>query len=556
MKEINSVKINNVDYAVGLEWEELHLNSKKEFSLKLKETAKSKNKEYGCVIKKENGAIQIGFAKANNKGLISIAAILSKELNDTLFIKKINNTDNWICYIDSNGLIIDRKEGIFSDQVLFEMIDEIQLTGSISITCSKEDQESLFSDGFEYATFTNIYIEDILERNKKTIDDSINLIVKKSNLKSKLITAAILSVVIGGTSYYIFTDSQEYQDIVNQELSSPLEMKDVKFKKMIKENQEKLSLKLADNAGKKLLKEKIESNIYTKEEIHTYISNLYNLYPLYFYEWKLESIQFVKSEDNKDIKFSVIYKRIDDSIGYYNEIKEKSIELAKKNLKLYNIVAYPGDLGNNIIIVDHYFKKPLEIKQGESEQEQMAKLEKEIKDTEKQIIRIKDNISEVEYRISNEISFFDRKFGGVVSEAAEEIETNVSRGIKLYDKVMETYKKQNREDITIPESYYASKKIEFINLSQQNSYYQWRDDKQPYLLPPPPSDKKKLESFKAFAKVWKFNINSQDYATRGISSIKRAVELLNKTDISIYNISYKVENESWFIRAELYEKNE
>lgn len=555
MKEINSVKINNVDYAVGLEWEELHLNSKKDFSAKLKETAKSKNKEFGCVIKKDNGSIQIGFAKPNNKGLISIAAILSKELNDTLFIKKINNTDNWICYIDSNGLIIDRKEGIFSDQVLFEMIDEIQLTGSISITCSKEDQDSLFSDGFEYATFTNIYIEDILERNKKNIDDTINLIVKKSNLKSKLITSTIFVVFIGGASYYILTDSQEYKDIVNQELSSPLEMKESKFKKMIKENQEKLSLKLAENAGKKMLKEKIESNIYTKEEIHTYISSLYNLYPLYFYEWKLEGIQFIKSEDNKDIKFSVIYKRIDDSIGYYNEIKEKSIELAKKNLKLYDIIAYPGDLGNNIIIVDHYFKKPLEIKQGQSEQEQMAKLEKEIKDTEKQLVRIKDNISEIEYRVSNEISFFDRKFGSSVSEAAEEIETNVSKGIKLYDKVMETYQKQNQESITIPESYYASKKIEFINLSQQNSYYQWRDDKQPYLLPPAPSDKKKQENFKAFAKVWKFNINSQDYATRGISSIKRAVELLNKTDISIYNISYKVENESWFIRAELYEKN-
>lgn len=555
MKEINSVKINNVDYAVGLEWEELHLNSKKDFSAKLKETAKSKNKEFGCVIKKDNGSIQIGFAKPNNKGLISIAAILSKELNDTLFIKKINNTDNWICYIDSNGLIIDRKEGIFSDQVLFEMIDEIQLTGSISITCSKEDQDSLFSDGFEYATFTNIYIEDILERNKKNIDDTINLIVKKSNLKSKLITATIFVVFSGGASYYILTDSQEYKDIVNQELSSPLEMKESKFKKMLKENQEKLSLKLAENAGKKMLKEKIESNIYTKEEIHTYISSLYNLYPLYFYEWKLEGIQFIKSEDNKDIKFSVIYKRIDDSIGYYNEIKEKSIELAKKNLKLYDIIAYPGDLGNNIIIVDHYFKKPLEIKQGQSEQEQMAKLEKEIKDTEKQLVRIKDNISEIEYRVSNEISFFDRKFGSSVSEAAEEIETNVSKGIKLYDKVMETYQKQNQESITIPESYYASKKIEFINLSQQNSYYQWRDDKQPYLLPPAPSDKKKQENFKAFAKVWKFNINSQDYATRGISSIKRAVELLNKTDISIYNISYKVENESWFIRAELYEKN-
>lgn len=555
MKEINSVKINNIDYAVSLEWEELNINSKKDFAAKLKETAKLKNKEYGCVIKKDDGAIQVGFAKPNNKGLIAIAAILSKELSDTLFIKKINNSDNWVCYIDSNGLIIDRKEGIFSDQNLLEMVDEIQLTGNISITCSKEDQEVLFSEGFEYATFTNVYIEDIVERNKKTIDDTVNLIVKKSNLKTKLIPIVISTIIIGGVSYYVFTDSQEYLDIVNQEISAPLEMQEAKFKKIVKENQENLALKLAENTGKKMLKEKVESNIYTKEEIYLYINELYNLYPLYFHEWKLDTIQFIKSEDNKDIKFSVTYRRIDDSIGYYNEIKEKTIALAKNNLKLYDIVAYPGDLGNNIIILDHYFKKPFEIKQGDSEQEKMAKLDKEIKDTEKQIVKIRDNISEIEYRVSNELSFFDKKFSNIINESAEEIENNVSRGIKLYDKVMETYKKQNQEVINIPDSYYSSKKIEFINLSQQNSYYQWRDDKQAYLLPPPPKNNKKQDNFKAFAKVWKFNINSQGYSTQGISSIKRAVELLNKTDISIYNINYKIENESWFIRAELYEKN-
>lgn len=555
MKEINIVKINNIDYAVGLEWEELILSTKKDFSYKLKETARAKNKEYGCVIKKDNGSIQVGFAKPNNKGLVAIATILSKELNDTLFIKKINNTDNWVCYIDSNGLIIDRKEGIFSDQNLFEMIDEIQLTGNISITCSKEDEESLFANGFEYATFTNIYIEDIVERNRKTIDDTVSLIVKKSNLKSKLLTITVATVVSGAIGYYVFTDSQEYLDIINQEISAPLDLKDAEFKKIVKENQELIDLKLAENAGKKMLKEKIETNIYTKEEIYNYINEIYNLYPLYLHEWKLESIQFIKSADNRDIKFSVTYRRIDDSIGYYNEAREKSMALGKKHLKLYDLIAYPGDLENNVLILDHYFKKPLELEQGDSEEQKLAKMNKQIKDSEKQLSRIKDNISEVEYRISNEISYFDRKFGSSVIEAADEIETNVSRGLKIYDKIMKNYTNQNKEDIVIPDSYYSSKKIDFLNLVQQNSYYQWRDNKQPELLPPVPKEAKSRVNFKAFAKVWMFNISSQGYSTQGISSIKRVVELLNKTDISIYNINYKIENESWFVRAELYEKN-
>lgn len=556
MKDISTIKINDIDYAVGLEWEEITKGSShKNLEEKIRQKAKERNRELGCILKKEDGLIQIGFGKQNTKGLVSIAAIVSKEIKDALFVKKINNIDNWICYVDSKGLIIDRKEGVFSDNELLDIIDELQMISDLTVYCSEEDKNNLFREGFDNLNVLNISIEDIIERNKKTSDDTINLIVSKSNLKKNIITIGIISAILGGGYYFLFTDDQMYLDIVNQELSSPISQKEKQFNKTVKENQAKVEAVIARNAGKKMLLEKVETNIYSKEEIYKNIQKLYEVYPLYFFEWQLDNIQFVKSEDNKDIKFSVVYKRIEDSIGYYNEIKEKSLELANKSFKLYNVVAYPGDLANNIIIIDHYFKKPVEIKSGESEQEKIAKLEKEAKDAERQIKRIKDNISEIEYRISNETSFIDKKFGSAVEEAAEEIETNVTKAVKLYDNIIKKYKSQNQEEISIPDQYYSGKKSEFLNLAQQNSFYQWRDDKQPILLPPPPTDKAKQALYQPFVKVWKFNMNSQDYSTQGVPSISRAVDVLNRTDISIYNVNYKIENESWYIKGELYEKN-
>lgn len=90
---------------------------------------------------------------------------------------------------------------------------------------------------------------------------------------------------------------------------------------------------------------------------------------------------------------------------------------------------------------------------------------------------------------------------------------------------------------------------------QRNSFYVWRDEKQPQYLPPPPSDREKLENFKAFAKSWDFTMNSSSYSTQGVGSIERAVDLLDKTDISIYTVNYKIETETWYIKGELYEKN-
>lgn len=554
MKEIYSIPIDGIDYAVGLEWEEILITKSTNINNEIKSVAKRKNKDSGCKISTDS-KIQIGLSRPNTKNMPVAACFVSKALKDTLFVMKVNNIDNWVCYVNSEGLIVDGREGIFGREQLIDIIDELGILGTLKIACSEADKEEIFSeDSLDY-DFNIISIQEILGLNKKTSDDIVTLLVKEGSLISKLLYGAVICGIAGAGYYLFFTEDQLFVDIVNQELSLPLNAKEQAFDKVYKENQAKIEESIYQNSGKLMLREKVESNIYTKKEIYEHIKELYETYPLYFYEWEFDSIQFVKSDDNKDIKFSVIYRRIENSIGFYSEIKDKAIELAKSKFNLYNINAYPGDLDNNVIIIDHYFKKPAELKADQPELEIMNKLEADKKKAEKQIENIKSRITETEYRVGTELGFFARKFGSDVQDAADEIEGDVASGIKIYDGLIKSYKNSGQKEIVIPDSYYNGNKNDFVNMIQRNSFYVWRDEKQPQYLPPPPSDREKLENFKAFAKSWDFTMNSSSYSTQGVGSIERAVDLLDKTDISIYTVNYKIETETWYIKGELYEKN-
>jgi len=553
MKEIYNIPINGVDYAVGLEWEEIPISKNTNINAEIKSTAKRKGKDYGCKINTPN-KIQLGLARYNSKNMTVAACFISKSLKDTLFIKRIDNVDHWVCYVNSEGLIVDGKEGVFGREQLIDIIDELSILGPLIISCSEEDKLDIFREDEDSYEFNIIDFKDIVFDHKKVNDDIAALLVKESNILSKLIIGVVIAAIAGGTYYMLFTDDQAYLDIVNQELSAPLTAKEKAFNKMIKDNQTKLSADIYANSGKQMLKEKIESNIYSKQEIYDYMKNIYETYPLYFYEWEFDSIQFNKSADNRDIKFSVIYKRIENSVGFYNEIQEKALALAKEKFKTFKVTAVPGDANNNIIIINHYFKQPIEIKQNESEAELLAKFDVAKKKNEKEIARIKSQITEVETRVEN-ASFISKKFGSTVSDATIEIEDSVSKGVKMYDTLMKSFKNKGQSEVVIPDSYSNANKNEFMNLAQRNSFYQWKDEKKPALLPPAPTDRKIAESFKPFATAWTFGMNSLDYSTQGIESIKRAVDLLDKTAISIYTVNYTIENESWYIKGELYEKN-
>jgi hypothetical protein len=554
MKEIYNIPINDVDYAVGLEWEEIVISKTTNINNEIKSVAKRKNRDNGCKISTDN-KIQIGLARQNTKNMPVAACFVSKVLKDTLFVMKVNNLDNWICYVNSEGLIVDGKEGIFGREQLIDILDELGVLGTLKIACSEEDRIDLFSDDNIDYDFKIISIEEILAENKKTQDDVVTLLVKEGSLIRNLVYGMVIAGVAGAGYYLFFQEDQLYLDIIDQQLSVPLTAKEEAFKKVYADNQAKIASAIYENSGKFILREKVESNIYTKQEIFEHLKELYETYPLYFYEWEFDSIQFSKSDDNKDIKFSVIYKRIENSVGFYSEIKDKALELAKSKFQLYNVNAYPGDLDNNIIIIDHYFKKPAVLKDNESEMDIMNKLEKEKKKADKSLEDIKTRISETEYRVSSEIGFISKKFTSAVQDAADEIDGDVASGIKIYDKLIKSYKNSGQEEIDVPASYYSGNKNDFVNMTQRNSFYLWRDEKQPKLIPPAPTDRDKLVNYKAFAKSWDFTVNSSNYSTQGVGSIERAVDLLDRTDISIYTVNYKLDNETWYIKGELYEKN-
>lgn len=293
MKEIYNISLSGSEYAVGLEWEEIFLSKSTNINQEIKSIAKAKNKEYGCKITTD-GKLQIGLARSNSKNLPVAACLISKALEDTLFVKKVNNVDYWVCLVQSDKLISNGKEGVFGREQLFELIDELSLLGRLNITCSEEDKKEIFAEDNINYEFNIISLEDIVADVRKTQDDIVNIIVKEGGLVKKALLAVAIAAVLGGGYYFLFTEDQLYTDIVNQELSAPLSAKEKQFQKIMKENQAAIADSLYKNSGKKMLKEKIETNIYSKHEIYQYMKDLYETYPLYFYEWEFDSIQFQK----------------------------------------------------------------------------------------------------------------------------------------------------------------------------------------------------------------------------------------------------------------------
>jgi len=557
MKEIYTIDIEGTNYAVGLDWEEISIAKSSNFNNEVKALSKKKGRPFGCKLNQSNRK-QVGFAKSSNvKGLTVAACLISKYMKDTLYIKKLNNVDHWACYIDPEGLVSNNKEGVFNESDLLDIIDELRVLGTLTISCSESDKAEMFDEEDESDfEFKVIEFKDIVSGLKKSNDDVVSSLYSETNYIKLAGTLSLALAITAGGYYYLFTEDQLYTEIVNQELSSPLSAKESKFKKLVKANKATVLEDMSLNSGKKMLVEKVETNIYSKKEIADYMKAMYESFPVFLAEWQLDSIQFNKAENNKDIKFSAVYRRIPDSLGFYNDIHKKATALAKEKLNPKNIVAYPGDLNNDIIIIDLYFKEPKKVEDELSEEEIQSNIKKKTSENEKKIDRLKDQISEVEFRVSQELGFFDKKFGSALEDAAAEIEDAVSKATKLYDELIKVYEESSKETIKVPESYYSGSKRDFLNLIQEYSYYEWKDDKKPMTLPAPPTaNKDQMQYFKPFAKVWQFTMNSSDYSTQGIDSIGNAVDILNKTAIGIYTVNYKIENETWYIKGELYEKN-
>lgn len=554
MKDIHSIDIEGNTYAVGLAWEEVSYTKTSNLNNDIKSLAKKKNNDLGCKILQSNRK-QIGFAKSNNKGQTVAACLVTKYLKDVLYVKKINNADYWACYVDTEGLIANGKEGVFDESGLLDIIDDLKMVGSLTIACSEIDKKDLFEDEEDFEVKV-LEFKDIISSVKRTSDDTVGLLYKERNIVKLGGTAAVLVIALGAGYYFLYNEDPLYTEITNQELSTPLAMKQDKLDKAIKANKEAVMNEKALNAGKKMLLEKVETNIYTKEEIYNNLKKMSEVYPFYLNEWELDSLQYIKAENNSDVKFSVVYKRITSSLGYYSEIHENVTKLTKEKLNPLKMVAYPGDLNNDIIIIDLYFKEPLKIETAISEEDKLKEIARKTAETQKKIENIKEAVASVELKVSQEFGFIQKRFGSSLQDAADEIDSEVQRGSKLYDELIALYVNPNKETINVPEDYYNGSKRTLLNQMQEYSYYSWQDDKKPTTLPLPPApDKNNKKVFEPFAKVWAFNVSSGDYTTQGVDSIKNIFAILNKTAIGIYTVNYKTENETWYIKGELYEKN-
>lgn len=546
-------EINGVKYATGLAWESFDYDGSKRLDMEINLIAKKAGKDWGCKVLHVGDRKQIGFGTKELKGYVSLGSVLTRtSYKELLYIKRLSDDEFYACYLDDKGLVLADHEGVFDPTGLINMINTINMaTGQLSIGVSSEDQTAIFDDDDDYQ-FKIISFEEITKNFRKTPDDIIDKIVQE-NKKLKYIFIGVVAIGIAGACYFMFSKPKpEYDEIVNHEIGGQLDRKAAFLTKFLGKEQEGIERNAYLNKGKMIIKNKVDTSIYNKQEIIAGIKKLYDTYPPILNEWQLNQIRFDKLKNDTDIKFSIVLKRIEDSYGYYTDAESVTRKIAEV-IPLQNLKVFPADTSNNILIAEFYYKNPEKVKSDKEFEEKVDKLNKEQVAIQKSIKTAKNEIGDVELNIQENTGFFAKRFGSSLEEASSQISEKVMTESRKIDKLLKNYKELQSYTVEVPESYTAGTRMELLNLSQQNSYYQWKVEPNSLVIPEK-SANDKSPNYDYYARSYDFSIISKQYNTKGIDEISTALNLLDKPYYNIYGIQYDINNEQWVIKGEMYEK--
>lgn len=547
------IEINGVKYGTGLSWESFDYDGSRRLDMDINIIAKRNGKDWGCKILHVPDRKQIGFGTKELKGYVSLGAVLSRtNYKELLYIKRLNENEYYACYLDDRGLVLADHEGVFDSTGLITMIHTINMaTGQLTIGISSEDQTLIFDEEDEYQ-FKIVTFEEITKNFRKTPDDIIDKIIRE-NKKVKYIIIGAVAVALGGAGYLLFSKPKvEYDEIINHEIGQKLDQKETLLTKFLNKESPNIEKNVFINTGKTAILNKVESSIYTKKEISKGIQQLYETYPPILNEWQLNQIRFDKLKNDSDIKFSIVLKRMDDSFGYYTDAEAVTKKISEK-IPLQNFKIFPADTSNNILIAEFYYKEPKEIKSDNSFQEKLDKLNKEQLEIQNSVKLTKTEIGDIELDVQENTGFFAKRFGSQIEEKASEISDKVMTESRKIDKFIKSYKELQNHTVNVPEEYTAGTRLELLNSSQKNSYYDWKVDTNSTAIPQKDANKKST-NYDYYARSYDFSINSRSYNTKGVEEINSALNLLDKPYYNIYGIQYDINNEEWVIKGEMYEK--
>lgn len=546
------IELDGVKYATGLQWESFNYDGTTRLDSEINLAARNSGKEWGCRILHTNERKQIGFAPKDFKGYVALGAILTRTIKDALYIKRLDNDDFYICYLDEKGLVSSAYEGVVDSTGFINALNTISNTTSeLNIVISNEDLESIFDEEDRY-NYTIKSFDEIIKNFRKTPEDIIDKVVYE-NKKVKYIIAGIAVAALAGGGFLAFSKPKpEYEQIVNHELGGVLDQKLLILKKFMDKEQSNIEKEAFINKGKIIVKNKVETSVYGKKEIIDNIQKIYDTYPPILKEWQLSQIRFDKLKNNTDIKFSVIFNRIKDSYGYYSEIEQASREISN-SLKPFKVAIYPADVSNNVLIVDIYFKENKSLLQESELEDKISKLATEKTNIQKSTDEVKNTIGEKELDIQENTNFFQKRFGSYVEDTALEIESQVATEVRKIDAFIKNYKQLKTYSIDIPAEYTAGTRLDLLNMSQQTSFYSWTVDTKAQPLPPQGEKESKNKNYDYYASSYEFSISNSDASTKGLGALYNALHLIDKPYYNIYGIQYDMNNEQWLIKGEMYE---
>jgi hypothetical protein len=555
MKDNSLIEFSGIKYAVGLDWEGLPQNIKtKAISHEIKLLSKKKGKDIGCKIFKEDNR-QIGFAKNTQKNKISLGSLVAKEITNSLFFKQIDNLSYWVCGINAEGLVMRTAEGVCDEEELRDIIDDLRNLGDINLSCSEPDGDKLFEGDEIDIVFNHITIEEIISKVKRSKDDEINELIGTSVVAKKVVTFSVSALIIGVIYTLFFQVDPLYQDIIDGDFEKQLKITEKQYKILKKEGNSKALQENFYNSGRMIVSEEFVTSIYSKEEMVEKINLLFNNFPKYLVEWELDIIEFNKEIDNSDIYFSVVYKKISDSTGFQAEIKENIEKISGKLdvRSIFNEVTNDG----SVIAYKLYFKDAVELVSEVPQNEVVEDNKKTEKDNIKKIKRIKSEISKL-IADTEEVGFIGKRFGGTLEDLADEVDSQSRKASKLYKELITIYTNVEKAGVEIPIEKINGSKSKIVNLEQKNYVLDWRVETSSKSIPEIPRVKKGEKSLTPFIKVWNYTLSSSSKyqsVSYGLTGLKNSVNLIKEPWININNITYKIDNESWSIKGEIYEKN-
>lgn len=549
---IKNITIDGVKCVVGLEWEGISSHKPSSINGEIKILSKKRNKNFGCKIVKDR-IEQIGFANAEHKGLLAPAVVLAKNYTDIVYFKKIDDNNYWLCVINPQGNVLPDKEGLFDFDSVVEILEELEMFGSVKILCSKKEKEDFYpedqiedEDGPELE-FVFIEFKNIIKNSKRDSEEKIHELITQSALLKNLITFSGLSIVGFLIYYFIIQTNPLYKEIVNQEISEEIFIIDASLNSYLRANEESiLSKKIIDEGKIEFLKE-IESNIYTKQEIKSNITRVINLFPDFLVEWQRHSVEFKKYSDYTSA-FIVNYVKINSSNGYIEQVRNELLKLSEQ-LKAHNVKFLINDLEGSTVSLVIEFKPQYQasslIKSFESS-DLMAKRDQSVRDFQ----RIKDEVSILEYRVQDEFGFFNKRFGSALSQAEDEILIQIDNARIIAEAVKNSYEEIKKQNINVEDKYFTTR-TNYLNLSQQHSHYSWDRGGVVRFYP---RVGVRDGGANAFASYTFFSLSSSSGMSDNLEGLQSGIELLNKEWLTIKEINFNVQNKTWNIKGEYYEK--